>query len=94
MLLFGLCAAGFANLLRVILRRMNLIAACVPIILCACLFLTPVFIDLVILEPVQMLLPTYLYLKSIHSVQPLWMMAAYAAAAAVLGLIFGREQSF
>ena len=94
MLLFGLCAAGFANLLRVLLRRMNLLAACVPIILCACLFLTPVFLDLVILEPVQMLLPTYLYLKSIHSVQPLWMMAAYAAAAVVLGLILGREQSF
>ncbi len=93
MLLFGLCAAGFANLLRVLLRRMNLIAACVPIILCACLFLTPVFVDLVILEPVQMLLPTYLYLKSIHSVQPLWMMAIYAAVTAALGLILGRGQS-
>jgi len=94
MLLFGLCAAGFANLLRILLRRMNLIAACVPIILCACLFLTPVFIDLVILEPVQILLPTYLYLKSIHSVQPLWMMAVYAAATIIPGLLLGRERSF
>ena len=83
MVLFLLCAAGFANLLRVILRKMTLIASSVPIVLCACLFLTPVFADLTIMEPLQMLLPTYLYLKSIHGVQPLWMMAVYAAVTAI-----------
>lgn len=94
MLLFLLCAAGFANLLRVLLRKMTLIAASVPIILCACLFLTPVFADLPVLEEVQMLLPTWLYLKSIHGLRPVWMMAVYAAVSALAAILLEKKRSF
>ncbi len=92
MLLFLLCAAGFANLLRVILRKMSFIAASVPIVLCACLFLTPVFADMTFLPHVQICLPTYLYLNSIHGSSPLWQMALYAAVTILLSLLPGREQ--
>ncbi len=93
LLLFLLCAAGFANLLRVLLRKMTLIAASVPIVLCACLFLTPVFADLTIMKPVQMLLPTWLYLKSIHGAQPAQFMAVYAAVAVAAGIFLDRMES-
>ncbi len=87
MILFCFSTAGFANLLRVTVRRKNLLAASIPILLSACLFLTPVFIDLTIFEPVQILLPPYLYLKAIHSVAPLWTIALYAALTSIAGIL-------
>ncbi len=91
LLLFVLQVAGFSNLLRVLLRRKDFMASSIPILICACLFLTPVFVDLKILEPVQMLLPPYLYLKSIHGNLPLWYLAVYALIAFVVSLLADRE---
>lgn len=79
--------AGFSNLLRVLLRRKTLMASSIPILISACLFLTPVFVDLSIMEPLQMLLPPYLYLKSIHGNFPLWYMAVYAAVAGLASIV-------
>lgn len=78
LILLILQIAGFSNLLRVLLRKKEFMASSIPILISACLFLTPVFVDLTILEPVQMLLPPYLYLKAIHGNLPLWYMAVYA----------------
>ena len=93
LLLFVLCAAGFANLLRILLHRISLIASSVPILLCACLFLTPVFMDLKIAEPVQILLPPYLYLKSIHGLYQLSALVLYAAAAFAAGILLDRRRT-
>ena len=93
LLLFVLCASGFANLLRILLRRIPLIASSVPILLCACLFLTPVFMDLKIAEPVQILLPPYLYLKSIHGLYPPGAMFLYAAAAFAACMLLDRGRN-
>ncbi len=87
LILFILQIAGFSNLLRVVLRKKTLMASSIPIFICACLFLTPVFVDLTIIEPIQMLLPPYLYLKSIHGNLPLWYMAVYAAVSGILSII-------
>ena len=78
-LLFILCCTGMGNLLRVILRSSSLIGAMVPILVIGCLFLTPVFIDMVVFEPAQILLPPYLYLKSLHGAWPAWALGVYAA---------------
>ncbi|MBP3873166.1 MAG: hypothetical protein J6E32_05550 [Lachnospiraceae bacterium] len=90
LLLLVLQIAGFSNLLRVLLRRKDFMASSIPILICACLFLTPVFVDLTILEPVQMLLPPYLYLKAIHGNLPLWYMAVYAAAFCAASVLADR----
>ncbi len=87
LILLVLQIAGFSNLLRVVLRRKTLMASSIPIFISACLFLTPVFVDLSIIEPLQMLLPPYLYLKSIHGNLPLWYMAVYAATAGILSIL-------
>lgn len=90
LILFLLQIAGFSNLLRVLLLRKEFMASSIPILICACLFLTPVFVDLRILEPVQMLLPPYLYLKAIHGSLPLWYMAVYAAVFGVSSILLDR----
>ena len=90
LILFILQVAGFSNLLRVLLRRQDFMASSIPILVCACLFLTPVFVDLRILEPVQMLLPPYLYLKAIHGNLPLWYMAVYAAVFGIFSILLDR----
>ncbi len=87
LILLVLQVAGFSNLLRVVLRKRSLMASSIPIFISACLFLTPVFVDLSIIEPVQMLLPPYLYLKSIHGNLPLWYMAVYAAISGIASII-------
>ncbi len=79
--------AGFSNLMRVLLRRKSLMASSIPILISACLFLTPVFVDLSIIEPLQMLLPPYLYLKSIHGNLSLWYMVVYAATASIVSIL-------
>ena len=91
MILFLLMTAGFANLLRILVRNTSLLAGLLPILLCGCLFLTPVFFDLNVFAPLQMLLPPYLYLRSIHGNVPLWSLAVYAAIAAAAGLIADRK---
>lgn len=93
LILFVLQTAGFSNLLRILLRRKDFMASSIPILICACLFLTPVFVDLAILEPVQMLLPPYLYLKAIHKNLPLWYMAVYAAVTCAASLLLDRVLS-
>ena len=92
LLLLILQIGGFSNLLRVLLRRKDFMASSIPIVICACLFLTPVFVDLTILEPLQMLLPPYLYLKAIHGNLPLWYMAVYAAVAGAVSILADRTK--
>lgn len=89
--LFLFQVAGFSNLLRMLLRRKDYMASSIPILICACLFLTPVFVDLSILEPVQMLLPPYLYLKAIHGNLPLWYMAVYAVLSGISSVLLDRS---
>ena len=89
--LFLFQVAGFSNLLRMLLRRKDFMASSIPILICACLFLTPVFVDLSILEPVQMLLPPYLYLKAIHGNLPLWYMAVYAVLSGISSVLLDRS---
>lgn len=83
--------AGFSNLLRILLRRKEFMASSIPILISACLFLTPVFVDLTILEPLQMLLPPYLYLKAIHGNLPLWYMGVYAAVTCAASILLDRS---
>jgi hypothetical protein len=90
LLLLVLQVAGFSNLLRILLRRKDFMASSIPILICACLFLTPVFVDLSILEPLQMLLPPYLYLKTIHGNLPIWYMAIYAAITGICSMLIDR----
>lgn len=54
-----LCTVGFTNLLRVCLRRMPVFSATIPIVIMACLFLTPVFFDIRLVPALQACLPPY-----------------------------------
>ena len=64
MLLFIPCAAGFAVLMCSIFRSPARLGAWLPLFIIFMLVLSPVFLDLPVLKPVQMIFPTTMYLKA------------------------------
>lgn len=83
-LVFGCCIIGFTSLLRLICRTMERLGSCIPFLLTAVVVLCPVFIDIKGWKAVQMLLPPYYYLKSIHNDYYFWGMAVYSVLLFVL----------
>lgn len=86
-LLFLISVTGFANLVRILTRRITLFSAAIPIMIMGSLFLTPVFFDLRIMPAVQALLPTYFFLKALSgemSLLPLFLYAAVSTAASLI----------
>lgn len=67
MAVYVLMAAGFCNLLRVLVKNVQKFGACIPVLILVCLVLCPVFIDLKLFPAVRYLLPPYYYLSSLHS---------------------------
>ena len=85
-LLYLLAVVGFSNLLRVLLRKTSLFSAAIPLVILACLFLTPVFFDLQ-LSPLQALLPPYFYLGAIHDLRSLISLGVYALVSSLLSTV-------
>ena len=84
--LLCLSVTGFSCLLSCLVPGMTLYGALIPILVLACLFLTPVFLDLTFLRPLQALLPPWLYLNSVHGAVPLQSMCLYAVISGLLSL--------
>ncbi len=78
LLLYSLCVAGFCSLLRAVLKKRSLLASFLPVLIPACLFLTPVFLSVTVYEPAQALLPPWSYLNCIYGRYSLQSMVLYA----------------
>jgi len=85
--LLCLCITGFSSLLGCLLPDMALYGALIPILLLACLFLTPVFLDLTFVRPLQALLPPWLYLNAVHGSVPLQSICLYAVISGLMSLL-------
>ena len=92
-LLFVGCTMVFCNLVRILCRTMERLGSCIPIMLVAMLVLSPVFLDVKKFRVIQYLLPSYYYLKSIHSVFYTYGMVVYIAVVGVLCVVIYRRKS-
>ena len=91
--LFACCVLVFCNLIRLLCRRPEWLASCIPLLLMGMLILCPVFIDVNGPRPLQYLLPPYYYLKSVHAAFYLGGMACYAVVLAFVCFLLYRWQS-
>ena len=95
LLVYGLSCAGFAEVLRGLLRTAGRLGASVPLVLLAGLALCPIFLNVHRLPAVQILLPPFFYLKAAHSGAFCGYLALYAACSWSLGILLqtiGRKR--
>ena len=88
--LYVLACVGFSELMRQLLPDTARLGAAIPILMLAMLALTPIFFDLRSLRALQLLLPAYYYLSSVHS--PVWilLLALYTVIVFLLGFLLCR----
>ncbi len=84
LLLFSVSASLFCALIMKLTVSEKILAALTPEIVIVLVAISPVFFDLNMLKPIQMLTPTYYYLMGTHSSTLLALSAAYAAVLAAL----------
>lgn len=82
--LYGLCVGAFAMLLRRITRCVSILGILLPVLAVGMLILCPVFFDLAVLRPVQILLPPTYYINAASN--PIWLayMALYTCICGIL----------
>lgn len=90
MLLFTLMISGFCTCCQILCGKMERLGSVIPVLLLGMLALCPVFLNVRQLHEIQLLLPPYYYLNSLHSSRTVMEMALYAAAVYGLGWLFYR----
>ena len=83
-LLFCLDAALFSELLRLLCGKERVLAALLPLLLPAALLLSPIFLDLSMLRPLQALLPVFHYLRAVLSLRGLLQLTLHTALLALI----------
>lgn len=92
-ILFSGCTLVFCNLIRMLCGTLERLGSCIPILLASMVVLSAVFIDIKSWKPIQYLLPSYYYLKSIHSIYYLYGMLIYMGIGFVLCVLLARWRS-
>lgn len=87
MALYCLACAGFAEVLRSILRKPRRLGAALPPVLLAGLALCPIFLNVRRFRMVQFLIPTFLYLHGIRGGEFILYLAGYTVLSWGLGLL-------
>lgn len=90
LLIYSLCASAFGMLLRRVLCSVRVMGAAVPILVAGMLLCCPVFFDLGVLRPVQLLLPPTYYINSVYNPAYLGYMALYSLICLLLCLGFDK----
>lgn len=85
--LFCPAVASFCILIRRICGKAGRLAAVTPLLTVALIAVSPIFFNMAELRGIQILTPTYYYLRSIHQPVYLGYMAIYAAIAALIDFI-------
>lgn len=89
-ILFSICTMFFCNFIRILCGTPERLGSCIPIWMAVMLVLSPVFIDIRRWKPLQYFLPSYFYLKSIHSTYYLYGMLIYAGVGFLLCVLADR----
>ena len=92
LLLYCLGCALFGETVRLLCRSERLYAALIPLLLIAALLLSPIFLDLTMLRPLQLVFPPFLYLKAVYRTRWLLLQALQTAAYAVVVLVLSRRR--
>jgi ABC-2 type transport system permease protein len=87
MALYVLSLAGFCSCLRILVRRIQVFGAMIPVLLLVSLVLCPVFLNVSMLTPLQRILPAFYYLSSLHSVSMLKNMGIYTIVVCLAGIL-------
>lgn len=77
--LYLLCCAGFAMLLRRICGKIPVLAGLLPVLTVAMLVVCPVFVEIPQLQPLQYLLPPTYYMQAVSSDRFLLLLIVYTA---------------
>ncbi len=89
--LYLMCCAGFAMLLRRVCGKIPVLAGLLPVLTVATLVICPVFVQIPQLRPLQYLLPPTYYMQAVYSDRFLLLMIVYTAVS-FLGCIPFRKQ--
>lgn len=81
MILFVVCTSAFCAVLGAACNSVGKLGLALPTVLLASLALCPIFFNINLLKPVQVLLPPYLYLYAINDARYIKWMAGYAVVA-------------
>ncbi len=87
LLLFALCASAFCAILGAIFGSVGRLSLVLPTMLLASLVLCPVFFNINIAKPIQVLLPPYLYLYAVNDIKMVKWMVLYAVCATAVAYI-------
>ena len=89
-LLYGLCIAAFAMLVRRITGSIRVLSMVTPILVVVMLVVCPVFFDLGVLRQAQLLFPPTYFIIGAYNEKYLLYMALYTAAALLVCLLWDR----
>lgn len=89
-LLYGLCIAAFAMLMRRITGSIRVLSMVTPILVVVMLVVCPVFFDLGVLRQAQLLFPPTYFIIGAYNEKYLLYMALYTAAALLVCLLWDR----
>lgn len=89
-ILFGLCAAAFAMLVRRLTGGVRGLAMATPILVVVMLVVCPVFFDLGALRKLQLLLPPTYFVNAAYNNSYLLWMAGYASVLLALSALWDR----
>ena len=82
--IFCFAVSAFCILVRRLCGKAERLGAVTPLLTVALIAVSPIFFSMAEIRPVQLLTPTYYYLKSIHQPVYLGYMAIYAAVVAAI----------
>jgi hypothetical protein len=93
LLLYCVASAGFCELMRRLLPRLEWLGIATPLLMILMLVLCPVFLNIRRLRPVQYLLPPFYYLHGVHDRDYLLLLLLYTCGVYLLCFLVGRCRS-
>jgi hypothetical protein len=93
MLLYCVASAGFCELVRRLLPRVQALGIATPLLLLLMLVLCPVFLNVRRLRPLQYLLPPFYYLHGVHNRDYVYGLVLYTFGVYLLSFLVARGRS-
>lgn len=88
--LMVLTSTAFCNLIRILCKKMQRLAVCIPLLMLAMLVLCPVFLNVHHLQPIKYLFPPFYYLNALHNVTFIYEMIIYSIVMFGLGFLSNK----
>ncbi|MGN1126200.1 MAG: hypothetical protein ACI4RI_02045 [Ruminococcus sp.] len=86
-ILYSFCCTLFCMIIRLLCGNIKILSVLTPVIVVALFAICPVFYDFEALRAIQMLFPTFYYLKAVYSDAYLLYMAVYCVVSALFYMV-------